>query len=288
MNERTCALYVPHSNSALEQADKYAYLMNDVYYDHSKSFLSIIRHEALYSGYLLTKDFNNIDTSEIIKVDRLQDLAENIELYNKTNLCIEFDNNYYSYGICLFNKWCGFEKIIINKLVNKSNNNYVSQCIYDYFNCSGEIFYKNINNLEKNLFFYISINNIFPPTINIDEMLEVVNEDAKRIINKIPNNINLGYLINEAMIDRCLENFSKNENTLLSLYRSGSRFSIKQLSRSCINIGFCADSHNIVQPFSINTNLMKGLTEVEFFNGASGSRKGSISYVASLVSDNKM
>jgi len=273
----TTALYTLHSQDALEQADKFAFLQNDVYYDHSDTFLSIIRHEALYSGYILTKDYDKIDTTNILKIDKLSNIVENIDLYNKPNMCVEFDNNYYSYGICLFNKWCGFDKIIINTVINKKNNNYVSDCIYQYFNKNSKDFYDNLNNLEKCLFFYISINNIYPPTIDVDEMCDIVDKTTQDLINKIPNNINLGYLINEALIERCLNNFSQKENnTLYNLFKSGSRFSEKQLSRSCINIGFCADAHNIVKPLSINTNLLRGLNEVEFFAGASGTRKGRI------------
>lgn len=271
----TLALYVLHDNKALKQADEFAFLQNDVYYDHSDVFLSIVRHEALYSAYLLTKDYNNIDTTEIIKIDRLSELIENIEFYNKINTCIEFDNNYYSYGICLFNKWCGFDKIIINTVVNKKNNNYVSDCVYQFHNKDGKKFYDNLNNLEKNLFFYISINDIHPPTIDIEEMSSIVDSKTQELINKIPNNINVGYLINDALVERSLNDFSKKENnTLYNLFKSGSRFSEKQLSRSCINIGFCADSNNMIMPKSINTNLLRGLTEDEFFAGASGTRKG--------------
>lgn len=271
----TIALYTLHDQKALEQADKFAYLQNDVYYDHSDTFLSIIRHEALYGAYILTKDYNKINTSEIIKVDLLQDLAENNELYNKVDLCVEFDNNYYSYGICLFNKWCGFDRIIINQMINKKTNNHVSDCIYQYSNKNSKDFYNNLNHLEKSLFFYISINNVHPPTIDINEMCDVVDAKSQELINKIPNNIQIGYIVNDALVDRCLDDFSKKENnTLYNLFASGSRFSSKQLSRSCINIGFVANAKNNVEAKSINTNLLLGLTAEEFFTGSSGSRKG--------------
>ena len=269
----TCALYTIHDNKALEEAVDKAYLKNDVYYDHSNSYLSLIRHEALYSVYLLSKDVNNINTDHIIKINELKDLPENIELYNKPDICIEFMSNYYSYGICLINKWCGFDKIIINEVINKKNNSYISECVYNYFQ-DGEIYYKNLNNLEKNLFFYVSICDYYPPTISLDEMLNFIDEKTDALINKIPNNIAVGYLVNDALVARCLNNLVKQDNTLLNLFKSGSRFSEKQLSRSCINIGFNADANNMVKPFAINTNLLKGLTEKEFFAGSSGTRKG--------------
>lgn len=120
----------------------------------------------------------------------------------------------------------------------------------------------------------MSVNNINSPSISIEEMVDVVDTETRSLFNKIPRNVNLGYLINQALIDRCLIKLGKTENTLNNLYRSGSRFSEKQLSRTCINIGYCADADNLVAADPINSNLLQGLTEEEFFIGASGTRKG--------------
>jgi hypothetical protein len=105
-------------------------------------------------------------------------------------------------------------------------------------------------------------------------MLDLIDNKTKDLINKIPNDISIGYLINQALVSKCLNNFGKQENTLYNLFKSGSRFSEKQLSRSCINIGFTADAFNQIKPFAINTNLLRGLNEDEFFVGSSGTRKG--------------
>jgi hypothetical protein len=268
----TLALYVIHDQKALEEAAEKAYLGCDVHYDHSDSFLSLVRHEALYSAYILTKDYNNIDESSILEIDDLSVLPESIQYYNHPSICVEFRGIKYSYGICLFNKWCGFDKIIINELISKKNNNNLSAKIYKE-NPDKIQFYQKLNHLEKNLFLYISINNHFPPTINIKEMISLSSQIQDLAI-KIPSNIELGYLINQGLIKKCLENFGKTESTLYNLFKSGSRFSEKQLSRSCINIGFVADGENKIVPLAFNTNLLKGLTEHEFFESASGTRKG--------------
>lgn len=267
----TIALYCIHDNEALKEMHDNAYLKNNFFYDHSQTFLSVIRHEALYAAYLLSYNFNNIDFSRIIKINNISDLAESIELYNNPKICVEFNNKKYSYGIVLINKWCGFDDIYINFEISKKNNNLISQIIYDY---SKTDFYDNLTNLEKSLFFYISISDNNPPTINIDEIIDVVDDESKRLISLIPNNIEIGYIINQSIIERCLFNLSKKNNTLYKLTKSGSRFNPKQLARSCINIGFNADAKNNIVPKAINTNLMVGLNEKEFFIGASGTRKG--------------
>lgn len=268
------SLVAIHDTQSIEEATKNAYLGNNVFYDHEDQFLSVVRHEALYTAYLLTKDYKNINTDNIIVIQKLSELEETPELYEKPETCVEFKNNYYSYGICLFNKWCGFDDIVIYTVINKKNNNYISECIYEYYKKDSKIFYKHLNNLEKNLFFFGSVSNYYPPTINVSEMLNVVDDTTRKIFNKVPDDIEIGYLINQSLIDRCLHNFKKTPNTLYYLFKSGSRFSDKQLSRTCLNIGFCADANNKIQPSAINTNLLIGLNEKEFFQGGSGTRKG--------------
>jgi len=268
----TLALYAVHDYYALKEATEKAYLGNDVFYDHANEFLSLVRHEALYAAFILTKDFGNIDESMILEIDNLSDLIEDIEHYNNPRSCVIFNNQRYSYGICLFNKWCGFDNIEINKLVNKSNNNFLSGKIWELTN-DATLFYKQMNHLEKNLFFYISINDCFSPTINIKEMIGM-SLQVRELADKIPDNIDVGYLVNQALIKRCLEEFGQKETTLLNLFKSGSRFSEKQLARSVVNIGFVANAENKIQPMAFNTNLLAGLSEREFFESSSGTRKG--------------
>ena len=104
-------------------------------------------------------------------------------------------------------------------------------------------------------------------------MVELKDDETSRMLKQLPNNnIMLGYYLNEALVERCLENFDK-ESNLYKLYKSGSRFSKLQLARSCISIGFSADTNNNITPIPIKTSLLEGLTEEEFFIVAPGTRK---------------
>lgn len=106
-------------------------------------------------------------------------------------------------------------------------------------------------------------------------MLSVVDEETSDLFKLLPsNNVKLGYLLNESLLDRCIDyKFDKNSN-FYKLYKSGSRFSKQQLARTSINIGYFADENNIVQQTPITSNLMTGLTEKEFFQSSFGTRKG--------------
>ena len=105
-------------------------------------------------------------------------------------------------------------------------------------------------------------------------MISILDDDTRNLFLNLPdNNVQLGYLINEALIDKCIEKMNNN-SSLYKLYKSGSRFSKQQLARSCINIGYVADDNNIIVPKPVKTNLLKGQTENDFFIGSPGARKG--------------
>lgn len=268
----TVALYEIHDEEALDEMREKAYLASYVNYDTNRSFLAIVRHEALYAAYVLTEDIfpNKIDP---IKIDKLEDLPESMEWYNdRLKDPILFKDKLYTYGICLFNKKCGFSDIIINKTIAKQGANLISKEIYKNLNLNSRKFYNKLHELDNFLFTYITITK-HCPSINVNEMADLVSKDNRKLFKKLPaNNVYLGYHINEALIDRCISEFNTNHQ-LYKLFRSGSRFSKTQLARSCINIGYTADSQNIIAPTPIKGNLLSGISEEQFFLGAPGTRK---------------
>lgn len=266
------ATYVNHDNTALKEMYEHAYLQNVTQYDANYSYLATIRHDALYSAFILSYKYNEIDKENFISVDSLNNLPINIDLLNNPYKTVKLNNDFYSYGICLINYWLGFNKIIINTLITKKQIQLVSKLAYEYYDNSKD-YYDAIGNLEKHLMTYITISN-FVPTINIDQMSSVVDDNLHYLFNKIPShNQYIAYYINNALIDKAVENFD-HECNLYKLYKSGSRFSKNQLARSCINIGLIADENNIVNAEPINSSLIEGLTEKQFFMSSYGTRKG--------------
>lgn len=249
-----------------------AYLASYVNYDTNRSFLSIIRHEALYAAFVLTENIKPRNTIPN-EIDKLEDLHENIKWYNEElDHPISFKGKTYTYGICLFNKKCGFNEIRINRTINKKFANLVSSEIYDNVNRDTKEFYKHIHQLENFLFLFITMTT-HCPSINVNEMADLVSEENRTLFKQLPdNNVYLGYHINEALIDRCVDEFNT-EHKLYKLFKSGSRFSKTQLARSCINIGYTADSQNVIVPTPIKGNLLTGISEEQFFLGAPGTRK---------------
>jgi DNA-directed RNA polymerase beta' subunit len=268
----TLAIYQLHDELSLKEVDEKAFVGSYVHYDQDGSFLSTIRHESLYACYVLTED-KDYNKNNIIKIKTLQELPETQELYNnlKTGIYIEDCNKTFPYGICLFNKWCGFNKIKMTETISKNQSNKISELIYEEQK-DPIPFYDKLTELNRKLLFFISSTD-HSPTININEMMGIVDEDTSKLFKKLPdNNVNVGFLVNEGLIVRCLENCDHNSQ-LYKLFKSGTRFSRTQLARSCISIGFTADDKNYIVPNPIKGNLMEGITEEDFFLGSPGTRK---------------
>ena len=270
----TVALYVIHDTEALQEMHDKAYIKNTVSYDANNDMLATIRHESLYAAYILT-EYSKVDPTMVVTTfNSIQDLPESTENFNNgLKWPVNINGQIYPYGIALFNKWCGFNEIVITKTIDKHQNDYVSRTIYEYVKQNTEQYYDNLNSLSQKLLFFISTTR-YCPSLNVDEMINMVDEDNQKLFDTLPNsNVELGYLINEAIIDKCLGQF-KEESDLKRLYFSGSRFNRQQLARSCINVGYSADDNNIIARTPIKSNLMRGLTANDFFLGAPGSRKG--------------
>lgn len=268
----TSAIYLNHSEDSLKEMHEKAYLENVVFYDSKDNFLSTIRHEALYSAYILTRITQPEKSKFSIKY--LFELPEQIEMFNDDlSNGVAINGKEYTYGVCLFNKWCGFDTPILNEPITKKQIQEVSRQIY--LNCkeNSKDFYDCLYELEKKLMFFISITNHIP-TLSLIEMVSLVDDENHELIRKLPNgNAYVSYHIHNALIDRCIESSPKDMN-LYKLYKSGSRFSKTQLARSCISIGLLADENNIVHQDPITSSLIEGLTEDDFFRSAPGTRKG--------------
>jgi hypothetical protein len=270
----TNALYVIHDTGALREVEEKAFLMNTIHYDQNDNFLATVRHEALYAAFVLTKQKFNKDDIIFYNLEHLKDLPENFNLWNESlySAVQMKSGELYSYGVCLFNKFCGFDKVIITKSLGKKLINEINEKIYNYYNRDNKKYYNSLTNLEKQLFFFISTT-IHTPSLDIEEMADLKDELTDKIFKQLPNNnIKLGYHIVEALTDKCIDAMSENSG-LYKLFKSGSRFSRAQLARSAITIGYSADAENKVIARPIKSSLLEGLTEEQYFRVAPATRK---------------
>jgi len=271
----TIALYALHSKKALNEMAEKAFFQNRIYYERENKFLLEIRHEALFSLYLLTENCNQqFHDQQKIEIPTLQDLEEDIENYNNLNkqVFIKDINLSVTYGVALLNKWCKFNEIKINIPIQKKNSEIVVKTIYEN-SVDNKDFHKTVSKLERLLLIFSSVSK-FVPTINISRMETLRTQELDKLFNNLPsNNIELGFLLNSSLVNRSINNLDNN-SILYKLYKSGSRFSKTQLARSCINIGYVSDDHNKIYLKPIKNNLLNGLNENDFFISSPGTRKG--------------
>lgn len=270
----TAALYILHDMAALKEAETKAFLRNTIKYDQNNNFLATIRHEALYAAFVLTKQKFNQDDIVFHNLENLKDLPENFVLWNESlySAVQMKSGEIYSYGMCLFNKFCGFDNVVINKSLSKKLMNGISEAIYDYYNQDNEKYYDALTNLEKQLFFFISTT-VHTPSLDIEEMADLKDDQTDKIFRQLPNNnIRLGYHIVEALTNKCIDNMDEN-SSLYKLFKSGSRFSRAQLSRSAIAVSYSADADNVVIPRPIKSSLLEGLSEEQYFQVSPATRK---------------
>ncbi len=231
-----------HDKEALQEMHDKAFIKNTITYDAHDGMLSTIRHEALYAAYILTEQIKYNREKETLHINSLQELPEDVNMYNDDldrPIRIEGNPLVHSYGMCLFNKWCGFDKVIINKIVDKHSTDWVSRSIYLYNNQDNDLYYKQLTKLSKLLFVFVSVTD-YCPSLHVKDMISMVDERTQILFNNLPRKkVELGYLINSGLVERCLEESDQNSQ-LQKLYKSGSRFSKTQLARSCINIGLNA------------------------------------------------
>jgi len=264
--------YCIHDRDALEELNEKAHIKNTFHYDSDNKFLSVPRHEALQSCFALTEKIEPNYEKKTINLNNLQELYEDFEYWNnELDKPVYIDDEYYSYGICLINKWMGLNTVKLNTVITKKEADLISEIIYEEL--GRDKFYDQLTNLNKKLLFFISSTN-HCPTINVEEMANVVDGRTEDLFKNLPKqNPYIGYHINEGLVDRCIENLNTNSD-LYKLYKAGSRLNKQQLSRTCINIGYVADANNIVINEPVCSNLMKGLTKEDYFLTAPGARKG--------------
>lgn len=279
----TSALYMIHDLAALRECEEKAFLRNTIHYDQNDNYLATIRHEALYAAFVLTKEKFNKEDIVFYNLENLNQLPENIHIWNESlySAVQMKSGELYSYGTCLFNKFCGFDKVVITKSIGKKSANKVSEEIYNYFGKNNKKYYENLTNLEKQLFFFTSVSK-YTPSLDIEEMVALKDEETTRLFLQLPNNnIKLGYYIVEALTNRCIEKMDE-DSTLYKLFKSGSRFSRAQLARSAIAISYSADANNVVISKPIKTSLLEGLTEDQYFRVAPATRKSIKDRILSL------
>ena len=263
----TGATYRVHDINAQHELEERAFILNNIHYDQNGDYVQTIRIEAVYAAYTL---LNSKPETEIkYKINKLTDLKEDFnDLFNVDDT-IEFNNKIYSYGVCLFNKWCGYNNIIVPKFT--SNNN-ISKFIFQNSKSNIE-YHDRLSILCRKLFWYSSLNFKNPLTFSLHEIATLKSNQHKPLLSKLPRNPYIGYHIYKGLIQQVYGDIPDNHffKKLIGakLGKVGT-----QLARMIGAIGYIANAQNIIDSNPLVDNVLNGLDEDAFFRTATGARKG--------------
>lgn len=255
-----------HDVQAKLKLQESAYVKNCIMYDHNKNHLQTIRLESLYAAYILLSSEININNKKI-QIKNINDLPLDFEnIINLTQQVI-LNNKMYSYGVCLFNNWCGFKTIKIEKF---TNTNTISKEIFEDSETNGEFQIK-ISKLSKRLFWFISTHPDETLTISPKELVVCSHLTDQNILTKLPKNPYIGQHIYKASVNNLYKkipnDFQIKKLTYVKLNKT-------QVARMISNIGYIADAYNVISSDSIPTSIVNGLDVDMFFKTSYGSRKG--------------
>ena len=259
-----------HDKQSQLEIEKLAHISNNIQYDHNPTFINKCKGEAMYAAYSLLHASPSLTKNPIV-INTLKELP--IDDFNKlfeADIPVQFNNGIiYSYGVCLFNYWCGFKEVKIIKFVKP---NEISKQIY--LDSENNIeYHTRLQEIMVKLFWYSSLNFKSPLTFAFSDISKLEFNEEKEILRKLPNNPYIGQHIYKCIIKR-IYNKIPDTHFFGKLLASELGKVKTQLARISGSIGYISDDSNIILDSPISGNLIDGLNPDDFFNAAMGARKG--------------
>lgn len=180
---------------------------------------------------------------------------------------ISNNNIVYSYGLCLFNKWCGFNTVQISSLINTGE---ISKVLFKNSRSKTE-FHKKITDLNKKLYWFATTHPKEALSLSLDEIANLKIDKHRTLLKKLPTNPYIGQHIYEALVNRIYDALPRDSK----LYKMTKvKFNKTQLARMIAAIGFISDDKNVIYSNPLTNSVFNGLDEDTFFLTALGTRKG--------------
>ena len=270
----SAAVYRLSDTHSVDEVYNNAYLKKMIYYEQNGEFLHTILNEADYAFNVLKNTNYNTSESETV-IDNLENLKYDLNI--DINSHFKFNNQSYTYGILLLNKWCGFKDVLIN---NKTSNQEVSYLIFENVNNDIDKYHYQLNEFYRKLNWFLTISNTEILTIPFEDACELLEKTKNnKLIDNLPKNPYIGIHIYQAISDKFYDNIDKNTQ----LYKlTKSKFKKVQFSKSLLSIGYLADSNGRIIETPVKGNILGGLTEDLFFDTSSGTRKALVDKIKSV------
>jgi hypothetical protein len=257
------ATYKLHDANSQNEVSKNSYYYNLIQYDHNEDYLATVRLESYYAAVVLL-DSKPTD-SEPYVVEDLQTLPEtyNVDL----TIPILNDGFTYSYGVCLFNKYCGFNTVRIKKPISADK---ISDVLYKTHRTKQK-YHDHLALLNKELYWFITTHSEEALTLSLNEIATLNLQKYKAFYKKLPENPHIGQHIYEAVTER-LYNAIPHHYKTYKLTKV--KFNKTQLARMMGAIGYISDDKNIIDSKPLSVSVINGVDEESFFRTSYGTRKG--------------
>ncbi len=264
----TKAIYRIHDTQSQEELEEKAFYMNLIKYDHNPGFIQTIRLEAVFASYTLLSSQIDMNLQQI-NIQQIEDLPEIFESLFEVNVPVLFEDKLYSYGVVLFNKWCNFKTILIDKFTNANN---ISEKLYNN-SINNRDYHQALSILSKKLFWYSSVNYNSPLTLSLDEIASLNVSEHKYLLSQLPKSPYIGQHLYKGLIKR-LYNDIPDGHFFSKLIKSKVGKVNTQLARMIGAIGYISNDMNIIDSEPLVDSVLNGLSPDPFFRTAIGSRKG--------------
>jgi hypothetical protein len=265
----TAAIYKVHDHRSKKELYENAFFANLNIFDHNPDLIQSISNEGIYAYQILRySEINNL--LDTIEIDEINQLKYDNEINISTPVLVKSEGKIIPYGIGLLNIFADLNKIEITNLVDSKEALKII-----YANSKNNIDYNNIiKKFLVKLNWFLATNTNETLSLPFGETGEFINKlKNNKLLTKLPKNPILGFQIYDAIVNKIYNNIPKH----LQLYKlTNSKFRKTSFIRSLISIGYIADDMNLIDPLPVNTSILSGLTEEEFFRTSFGTRKGII------------
>lgn len=239
-----------------------SFSLKTIKYDHNDQYMHFLMNEAKYCfSILIESKYSNPFNSQKIKSLSELDIDYNRPLTD----CVMIGSHITSYGVCLVNRFAGFDNITID---DNDSPEVLSEKI-DLDSNSPTEYHKRLNELNNFLNWFITVYSKETLTLPFVEAVDEIQDNE--LINNLPDNPHIGHVIFNALIDKSYSQMDPEQK--LSKLKKG-KFNKKQFARSVVGIGYISDDNNIIQNSPIRGTLIAGLDEENFFETSFGTRKG--------------
>jgi len=264
----TASIFKLHDINAQQELYDNAFQLNVIKYDHNNQYLAQIKNEAVYAFNLLLLTEVNESISPLY-ITQLSDLPFDYDLILDLDRPVIFNDETYTYGICLLNKWLNLETIQLTK--KNDNPQDISNIIYLNSKTNLEYHY-NISEINRKLNWLLTAHRTQTLTFELEESCNLLEQCSQNnLLKSLPKNPYIGTHIFEAISDTVIASIPKDYN-LIKLLKA--KFKKGQFLRSLVSCSYVADDRNRVHHNPINATLLGGLTEDDFFICSIGTRKG--------------